>query len=64
MEKIPKEEKINIKLNINDLPDYLIENYIFPYLTSGELFFVVRAVSPIWHESMKNAWGTNIKEEM
>ena len=49
---------------INILPDYIIENYIFPWFTTKELFFTIRAVSPEWHEMMKNIWGINIKEEM
>ena len=47
-----------------DLPDYIIENYIFPFLTSHDLFFTVRSVTPEWHEMMKNAWSGNIKDEM
>ena len=49
---------------INILPDYIIENFIFPWFTTKELFFTIRAVSPEWHEMMKNIWGINIKEEM
>ena len=47
-----------------DLPDYLVETYIFPYLNSQDLFYTVRAVTPEWHDMMKNAWGGNIKDEM
>lgn len=46
------------------LPDYMVESYIFPYLNSKELFYIIRAVNPEWHEDMKNVWGGNIKEEM
>ena len=57
-------EKKNKHSAIMELPDYLIENYIFPYLKSRELFFIIRAVSPEWHEMMKSVWGGNIKDEM
>ena len=60
-------EKINMNNQRNYfdvLPDYLVENMIFPYLTSKELFFFVRSVSSEWNEMMKNAWGGNIKDEM
>ena len=60
-------EKINMNNQRNYfdvLPDYLVENMIFPYLTSKELFFFVRSVSSEWTAVMPTAWGRNIKEEM
>jgi hypothetical protein len=42
---------------INILPDYIIENFIFPWFTKNEIFFTIR-------EMMKNIWKINIKEEM
>lgn len=60
-----KNDKILEKKNFFDcLPDYIIENCIFSFLTSKELFFVVRSVSSEWSEMMKNAWSNNIKDEM
>ena len=54
-------EKINMNNQSNYfdvLPDYLVENMIFPYLTSKELFFFVRSVSSEWNEMMKKAEKT------
>ena len=57
-----KEEPLKSKLL--QLPDYLIENYIFPYISGKDLFFKVRAVHPYLHEIVKSSWGKSIKEEM
>ena len=71
MESLPsKEESFKFDLNkppkskLLQLPDYLIENYIFPYISGKELFFSVRAVHPYLHEIVKSSWGNSIKEEM
>ena len=71
MESLPlKEESFKLDLNkppkskLLQLPDYLIENYIFPYISGKELFFSVRAVHPYLHEIVKSSWGNSIKEEM
>ena len=67
MESLPsKEEPFNCiqKSKLLQLPDYLIENYIFPYITGKELFFIVRGVHPYLHEIVKSSWGNSIKEEM
>ena len=65
MESLPKENyNPNLKSKLLLLPDYLIENYIFPYLSGKELFFNVRAVHPYLHEIVKSSWGNSIKEEM
>ena len=52
------------KSRLLQLPDYLIENYIFPYISGKELFLCVRRVHPYLHEIVKNSWGNSIKEEM
>lgn len=52
------------KFNINFLPELIIENDIFGYLNSKELFFSVRPVCIKWSVIMKNLWCTKIKEEM
>lgn len=60
-------QKKNIPIkhkNINDLPDLIIENDIFGYLNSKELFFNIRPVCIEWSVMMKNLWCTKIKEEM
>ena len=59
-----EKKKSNNYSRIMELPDYLIENYIFPYLKSKELFFIIRGVCAEWHEMMKSVWGGNIKDEM
>ena len=56
------EEEINSKLL--NLPDYLIESYIFPYLSWKELFFTVRGAHSYLHEIVKSTWCNIIKEEM
>ena len=56
----------NKKLNslFNLLPEEIIENDIFSYLDSRELFFNVRPVCLEWANIMKNLWCNKIKEEM
>ena len=34
---------------MDKLPDYLIENYIIPYLTSNELFYKFRPLSSYYY---------------
>ena len=69
---INEEPKINI-INIEEpkpsskllnLPDYLIEAYIFPYLSWKELFFTVRGAHSYLYEIVKSTWCNIIKEEM
>ena len=69
---IEEEPKINI-MNIEEpkpvskllnLPDYLIETYIFPYLSWKELFFTVRGAHSYLYEIVKSTWCNIIKEEM
>ena len=65
--KLPKiqfeeEEETNSKLL--NLPDYLIETYIFPFLSWKELFFTVRGAHSYLHEIVKSTWCNIIKEEM
>ena len=69
MESLPQNEELVLpnceqKSKLLQLPDYIIENYIFPYLSGKELFFNVRAVHPYLHEIVKLSWGNSIKEEM
>ena len=47
-----------------NLPDYLIENYIFPYLTWKELFFILRGAHSYLQDIVKSTWSNIIKEEM
>ena len=68
----PSKEDESFKFNLQEepksrllqLPDYLIENYIFPYISGKELFFNVRRVHPYLHDIVKMSWGNSIKEEM
>ena len=57
-----EEEEINSKLL--NLPDYIIESYIFPYLSWKELFFSVRGTHSYLYEIVKSTWSNIIKEEM
>ena len=59
---IEGEEETNSQLL--NLPDYLIENYIFPFLSWKELFFTVRGAHSYLHEIVKSTWCNIIKEEM
>jgi len=52
------------KVSLDSVPEHLIQNEIFAYLTSNDLFFNGRAVSTSWSEMVKNVWGNKIKEEM
>ena len=47
-----------------NLPDYSIENYIFPYLTWKELFFSLRVEHSYLQDIVKSTWSNIIKEEM
>ena len=69
MESLPPKNELVVfnsepKSKLLQLPDYIIENYIFPYISGKELFFCVRAVHPFLHEIVKSSWGNSIKEEM
>ncbi len=57
-------EHCEIKSRLLNLPDYLIETYIFPYLTWKELFFTVRGVHSYFHDIVKSTWCNIIKDEM
>ena len=47
-----------------NLPDYIIETYIFPYLSWKELFFIIRRAHSYLQEIVKSTWCNIIKEEM
>ena len=47
-----------------ELPDYLIENYIIPYVGTEELFYKVRPVSTECYNNSKNTLQINFPEEM
>ena len=57
-------EEKQIKSRLLSLPDYLIENYIFPFLNWKELFFNIRGTHSYLHEIVKSTWCNIIKEEM
>ena len=58
-----KKEEDNI-CRLLELPDYLINNYIFPYLSKKELFLNIRAVHPYLNKIIKDSLGNNYKEDM
>ena len=51
-------------MNINLLPEDILENEIFSFLDSRELFYCIRPVCTEWTNIMKNLWCSKIKEEM
>ncbi len=51
-------------LKFDNIPDHIIQNEIFSYLNSNDLFMNCRGVSINWSEMIKNVWSTKIKEEM
>jgi hypothetical protein len=55
---------MNVKPSIHDIPDLILENYIFPFLTSHDLFYSVRGVCSEWGEIMRSIWGGKLKDEM
>ena len=57
-------EEKQIQSSLLNLPDYLIENYIFPFLNWKELFFTIRGTHSYLHEIVKSTWCNIIKEEM
>ena len=63
MDDVKKEEK-DIDSKLLELPDYLIVNFIFPYLSNKEMFLTVRTVHPYLNEIIKKPLGDNYKEEM
>ena len=58
-----KPEK-NTESKLLQFPDYLIKNFIFPYLTNKEIFLTLRKVHPYLNEIIKETLGDNYKEEM
>ncbi len=65
MENFCKEKYYNIKdSKLLQLPDYIIGNYIFPYITSKELFYTVRKVHPYLHDALKLSWLNIMQSEM
>ena len=46
------------------LPDYLIESYIIPYLTSSDLFYKFRSLSPYYYKCARNKILTHFPGEM
>ena len=58
------EGEVETNSQLLNLPDYLIENYIFPFLSWKELFFTVRGAHSYLHEIVKSTWCNIIKEEM
>ena len=49
---------------MDKLPDYLIENYIIPYLSSYDLFYKFRTLSPYYYYCSRNKILTHFPSEM
>ena len=57
-----KDEDKNSKLL--ELPDYLIINFIFPFLSNKEAFINLRIVHSYLNKIIKESLGDNYKEEI
>ena len=49
---------------MDKLPDYLIENYIIPYLSSYDLFYKFRSLGSYYYHCARNKILTHFPEEM
>ncbi len=49
---------------MDKLPDYLIENYIIPFLSSSDLFYKFRTLSPYYYYCARNKILTHFPGEM
>ena len=49
---------------MDKLPDYLIETYIIPYLSSYDLFYKLRSLSPYYYYCARNKILTHFPSEM
>ena len=49
---------------MDKLPDYLIESYIIPYLSSDELFYKLRSLSSYYYKCARNKILTHFPGEM
>ena len=64
MENINEKKEKNNEMKLLELPDYLINNYIFPYISNKELFIIVRKVHPYLNKIIIESLGDNYKEEI
>lgn len=58
------ENILTASIKINEIPEIILENDIFSFLNSKDLFYSVRGVCTEWQEIMKNVWSSKIKDEM
>ena len=58
-----KKEKNNLP-KLLELPDYILTNLIFPFLSDKEVFLIVRGVHSYLNFAIKSSLGENYKEEM
>ena len=61
--KISDDIVVTQKSKIDRIPSHIIQTYIFPYLTSSELFSM-RAVCNEWRDLVRGTWHTIFKREM
>ena len=54
----------NYSPKILELPDYLISNIIFPFLSKKELYIDLRSVHPYLNNIIKISLGSNYKQEI
>ena len=58
-----KKQKNNLP-KLLELPDYILTNLIFPFLSDKEVFLIVRGVHSYLNFAIKSSLGENYKEEM
>ena len=58
-----KKEKNNLP-KLLELPDYILTNLIFPFLSDKEVFLIIRGVHSYLNFAIKSSLGENYKEEM
>lgn len=61
--KICDDTIVTQKSKIDRIPAHIMQTYIFPYLTSSELFSM-RAVCNEWRDMVRGTWHTIFKREM
>ena len=49
---------------MDKLPDYLIEKYIIPFLTSDDLFYKFRSLGPYYYHCARSKILIHFPEEM
>lgn len=59
-----EQNQITSYSKLSSMPDYFLENYIFPYLKTSEIFYVLRCVSVDFFNYSNNTMQVNFNTEM